>query len=548
MERKIPNKPNVILFMVDQLSARWLEVARDKGICSLPNLDWLRENGTSFTRTFSSNPVCSLTRATIATGLCSRAHGLIMNGYALNPSIPTFMQALQRKGWRTGAFGKLHLRPHHESLRHDYRPYGFDVVHGTEDDRAGEWLDWVKEAHPEHYEAALSTAWRDVPGFDKYGPDGIDLRPVIRAAQKRFPRDTEAWPKNSRKAYTLPFPEEVSQSSWITARALDFIRDTGADQSFFAHISYVAPHGPFCPPAEFMDRVNPEKIPAPVPADWLNDADAPEYFRKMARVLHGESDDRPAWMKDLAAVLDSDGRPPSSLTTDLSYERHCYFADITHLDEQLGRVRKALKDSGRQDNTYIIFTSDHGEFLGDHGFWQKQERHYDGGIRVPLIIAGPGLQKNAVCRKIVQLEDICPTILGLADVPLPHLRFRNFRTGSFDSAPAISGRSLVDLCRGRVPDDWRKEAYVESFPCFGPGTLGAWSRTVRTSRYRYTFHPDGHGEQLFDLEADPHEQKNLVNDPEHAALNHELKDRLMEQVIRQDYPLPPRDLFLFGIH
>ena len=547
MERKIPNKPNVILFMVDQLSARWLEVARDEGICALPNLDWLRENGTSFTRTFSSNPVCSPTRATIATGLCSRAHGLIMNGYALNPSIPTFMQALQREGWRTGAFGKLHLRPHHESLVHDYHPYGFDVVHGTEDDRAGKWLDWVKEAHPEHYEAALSTAWRDVPGYDKYGPDGVDLRPAIRAARKRFPRATEAWPKNSRKAYTLPFPEEVSQSSWITARALDFIRDTGVDQSFFAHISYVAPHGPFCPPAEFMDRVDLENIPAPIPAAWLNDADAPEYFRKMARVLHGGSDDRPAWMKDLAAVLDSDGRP-SSLTTDLSYERHCYFADITHLDEQLGRVRKALEDSGRLDSTYIIFTSDHGEFLGDHGFWQKQERHYDGGIRVPLIIAGPGLQANAVCREIAQLEDICPTILGLADVPLPHVRFRNFRTGSFDSAPAISGRSLVELCRGQVPDDWREEAYVESFPCFGPGTLGSWSRTVRTSRYRYTFYPDGHGEQLFDLEADPHEQKNLVNDPVHAALHRELKDRLMEQVIRQDYPLPPRDLFLFGIH
>ena len=547
MERKIPNKPNVILFMVDQLSARWLEVARDEGICALPNLDWLRENGTSFTRTFSSNPVCSPTRATIATGLCSRAHGLIMNGYALNPSIPTFMQALQREGWRTGAFGRLHLRPHHESLVHDYRPYGFDVVHGTEDDRAGEWLDWVKEAHPEHYEAALSTAWRDVPGFAKYGPDGVDLRPAICAAQKRFPRATEAWPKNSRKAYTLPFPEEVSQSSWITARALDFIRDTGVDQSFFAHISYVAPHGPFCPPAEFMDRVEPENIPAPIPAAWLNDADAPEYFRKMARVLQGESDDRPAWMKDLAAVLDSDGRP-TGLTTDLSYERHCYFADITHLDEQLGRVRKALEDSGRLDSTYIIFVSDHGEFLGDHGFWQKQERHYDGGIRVPLIIAGPGLQANAVCREIAQLEDICPTILEMTGVPLPHVRFRNFRTGSFDSAPAISGRSLVELCRGQVPDDWREEAYVESFPCFGPGTLGSWSRTVRTSRYRYTFYPDGHGEQLFDFEADPHEQKNLVNDPVHAALHRELKDRLMEQIIRQDCPLPPRDLFLFGIH
>ena len=167
---------------------------------------------------------------------------------------------------------------------------------------------------------------------------------------------------------------------------------------------------------------------------------------------------------------------------------------------------------------------------------------------MPLIVAGPGLQANAVCQDIAQLEDICPTILELIGVPLPHLRFRYFGGRLDDSAPAISGRSLVDLCRGQVPDDWREEAYVESFPCFGPETLGSWARTVCTSRYRYTFYPDGHGEQLFDLDADPHEQKNLVNDPEHTSLRRDLKDRLMEQIIRQDYPVPPRNLFWFGIH
>ena len=159
------NKPNVILFIVDQLSAKWLEAARDEKICALPNLDWLGENGTIFTQTFTSNPMCSPTRATIHTGQTSRGHGLVENGYALDPKIPTFVQALQREGWRTGAFGKMHLRPHYESVNHDNRPYGYDVTHVTEDDRGGEWLDWVEKEHPEHYEAALSTAWADVPGF-----------------------------------------------------------------------------------------------------------------------------------------------------------------------------------------------------------------------------------------------------------------------------------------------------------------------------------------------------------------------------------------------
>ena len=196
MERKIPNKPNVIFFMVDQMGAKWLEA--------------------------------------IATGLCSRAHGLIMNGYALNPSIPTFMQALQREGWRTGAFGKLHLRPHHESLRHDWHVC-------------------------------------DLPNLKRLQSMGV--------------------------TFTNAFIQQPGLLS--------------------------CPGGHSGPP---------EKIPAPVPAEWLNDADAPEYFRKMARVLHGESD----------TSLDERfgcSRFRRSAMADLTAS---FFADITHLDEQLGRVMETF--------------------------------------------------------------------------------------------------------------------------------------------------------------------------------------------------------------
>ena len=529
-------KPNVILFMVDQLSAKWLEAACDRNICDLPNFDWLQQNGTTFTHAVTSNPVCSLARATIATGLSCRAHGLIMNGYSLNPEIPTFMKAMQKEGWRTGAFGKLHLKPHYEKFYQDYHVYGFDVVHNTEDDRSGEWLDWVEEEHPEHYPGALATAWPDVPGYAEYGPDKVDLRPQIREAKKRFPD----W------RFTMPFPEEVSQSAWITSRALEYIQETDIDQPFFAHISYVAPHPPFCPPQETMDKVNPENIPAVVPADWLDD-DTPGYFGKMAQWLKGETEERPLWTYDLPVQHDSEGRP-NGLKTDFRKERHHYFADIVHLDEQLGRVRKAMEDSGRLDNTYIIVTADHGEFIGDHGFFQKQERHYDAGIRIPLIISGPGLEKNAVRQEIAQLEDICPTILDLHDVPQPQLNYSNRYSSQPDTWPLTSGRSLVELCRGKHPDNWRQEAYIESFRYFGQDALGTWARTIRTDRYRYTYYPDGNGEQLFDIESDPDEQNNLINNPEYASVRQELKDRLMELIIAQDFPVSPRDLFCSGIH
>ena len=172
----VPSRPNIIFFMVDQLSAKWLETAR-RGVCPTPNLDRLAGRGVTFTHAISSNPVCCPTRATIATGLTTRGHGVLENGYDLDPKLPTFMQALQRAGWRTGAFGKVHLRPHFAGLYPDCHPYGFDVTHMTEDSRGGEWLEWVEKNYPEHFDTVLATVWGpEVPGFECHGPAKVNLR------------------------------------------------------------------------------------------------------------------------------------------------------------------------------------------------------------------------------------------------------------------------------------------------------------------------------------------------------------------------------------
>ena len=136
-------------------------------------------------------------------------------------------------------------------------PRGFDMT--------DEGWQYQYFSHPEHYEAVLATCWPDVPDYAAYGPDKIDMRPEIRAAKKKYPNVGSE---------PLAFPEEVSQSAWITSRALDFIEETDADQALFAHVSYVAPHPPFCPPSETMGDVTPENIPAAVPAEWLHSDDA----------------------------------------------------------------------------------------------------------------------------------------------------------------------------------------------------------------------------------------------------------------------------------
>ncbi len=507
--------------MVDQLSAKWLEAASE-GICPTPNLDRLRSEGVTFNNTISSNPVCCPTRATIATGLTTRGHGVLENGYVLDPALPTFMQILQRNGWQTAALGKVHFRPHFAGLYPDYMPYGFDVTHITEDARGGEWLDWVESDHPEHYESVLATIWPShIPEYAEYGLRKIDLAKRIREIRRSFQWTTDEYPRNTGGTYALPFPEEVSQTNWITGHSLDFIEKQSGEQPFFAQISYVQPHSPFAPPGQYLDDVNEEKLPEPLPAGWVEDPDAPRYFR----------DNKP--------VCPDDWR----------YGRKCYFADVVHLDAQLGRVLEILERKGMRENSFVVFLSDHGELLHDHGFSGKEERHYDACIRVPLIISGPGLQQGTSRNEFVQLEDICPTILDMADcAPDPMPKIGPYLSIDPEDIPVLPGRSLLPLCRGDGVSGWRDSAYCESYNRINSNDYHYWVRSIRTADYRYSFYAGNSGEQLFDLKNDPDEQNNLCRDAEYTEIRQDLRDRLMELIVQQDYPKTRRNLFSLGVH
>ena len=367
MANREPTGPDIVFFMLDQLAAKWLEVAR-AGAVPVPNFERLAEMGTNFTRCVSSNPLCCPARATLATGLSTRGHGVLQNGYYLDGSLPTFMRALQEAGYRTGALGKVHFRPHYSGLHPDYRPYGFDVQHITEDGRGGEWLNWVRREHPQHAPAVYSTIWaREIPEYADYGPDGEDLTAEMAGSPPL------------RGVYELPFPAELSQTEWITGYALDFIATAETDRPLLAHISYVQPHSPFAPPAGYRDRVDMTKLPEPAPREWRDDPLGPGCFEGLARIDNMEF----GWEE----------------------VREHYFADLVHLDEQLGKVLAALESRGRLEETYIVLLSDHGEMLLDHGMVSKGEMHYDACVRVPLLIAGP---KTTQKRVMEALESLYP--------------------------------------------------------------------------------------------------------------------------------------------
>lgn len=518
MSESRPDRRSIVFFMLDQLSARWLEPPTSLAYPT-PSIDRLRAEGVCFSNAYTSNPVCCPARATLATGLTTRGHGVLQNGYELDPALPTFMRALQGSGWRTGAFGKLHFHVHFHGVHPDYRPYGYDVVHNTEDPRAGEWLDWVAEEYPEHYDDALATIWpTKIPEIRAYGPGGENLGERV----ERIRRDYVWDPEGAQGYYALPFPEPMSQTSWITQHALDFIRETAPSAPLHAHISYVQPHSPSCPPAEYLPRVDASLIPPPAPIEWTDDALAPVCFAESEGVR-------------------------TKIPADWRARRHHYFADVAHLDDQLGKVIDALERAGRWESTYLVLLADHGELLLDHGFTGKGERHYDACIRVPLIISGPGLARGSSCDAIVQLEDICPTVLEMAGLPAfpvrtmgPYLREE---TGS-----ALPGQSLLSHCRGDAPSEWRDSVYVESYNNIGTCTTRNWARTIRTAEWRYTFYPGGAGEQLFHMSEEPDETINLAGDSGYAPARREMRDRLLESVILQDYPHTERELFAIGVH
>ena len=512
--------------MVDQLSAKWLEAA-DFGVCHLPNLSCLKGMGVTFTNAFSNNPVCCPARATIATGLTSHGHGLLANGYRLNPSVPTFMKTLQMGGWRTGSFGKAHFYPFDSEMYPypDYSEYGWEVNHNTEDNRTGEWLDWIEKEHPAHYSAVLATThnWgKDLPYFAAYGEKKVNLAEKCRLAKEQM-----SWPKGfhagpctpgSRAYYPLPFPEEISQTNWITDKAIDFIDETPAERPLYSHISYVQPHPPFHTPERYLEQVNGKLIPEPVgykTEHWK----APE------------------------------------LVPDWHCLRKMYFADLVHIDRQIGRILDRLEQTNRFRNTIFFFTADHGEMLMDHGLMGKGANHYDACIRVPLIIAGPGMRQGTSCDLPVQHEDICPTVLDVDESLLGNHSKPLVRPWLKEEVPPFAGRSLMPLCRGEKVSDWRESAYVESYGslCESPYNTQIleypWKKTLRSKNFRYSFVPGRkEGEKLFDLKQDPQELNNVVNDPAYQEIRNNLREEMLHRVTLQDYPYPFRDLRVIAAH
>ncbi len=488
-------QPNLLVVLTDQLPAGILG-CYGGGVDSMPALTRLARRGAQFNRAYCSVALCAPNRACLLTGRSPEAHGVTHNDLALHPSTPTFAHVLRDHGYATGGFGKFHQTP----MMIMERPFpvpvnldhlGFDACAVTEDPRLGPWLEWVRENHPHHYLAALSTCW-ETPAMACYEIPEADLAAARRLRETRggdFP-----WPL----VYPSPFPPEVHQSTWIAERSIDFIehhRATHPEQPFLCVTSFVAPHDPYDPPEPYYSMFDPAEVPDPIPATW------PE---------NGSPTLEMNWNFGPAPGFGSIARDPVALRK----LRAVYHGSLKLIDDQIAQLVTCLEKQGVADNTVIVFTSDHGDMLGDHALITKGTKHFDKGIRVPLIISGAGILPGERTALTCAL-DLFPTLCDLAGVR---------------AWPPLEGVSLAPSCTGREGvERWRaawSEVTVQicgNHQC--PRTAENVRSVITDDGWRLTYLELDDRWQMYDLANDPEEQANLFYRKEHADKRLELLTR-----------------------
>jgi arylsulfatase A-like enzyme len=286
--------------------------------------------------------------------------------------------------------------------------------------------------------------------------------------------------------FTSPLPPEIHDTTYITDLGLGFMErhlDAHGGKPFFCTVSYVDPHDPYDPPEPYASMFDPADMPEALPAEW--EADEIETLRRSQQRFHGFDKvfQRPELIRKLRAL---------------------YHGSLRLIDDQVARLVRFLEDRGILDETIVVFTTDHGEMLGDHGLITKGVKHYDAGIRCPLVAAGGGVARGTTDR-LTSTLDFFPTFCDWAEV---------------DSGlrPPLEGRSFAPVVSGEAdPDPWREVSVA----------VGGAASVVTDDRWRLTRFPEEGKGQMFDLSGDPDERANLYADPAHAAKRQELLERLV---------------------
>ncbi len=467
-------RPNILWICTDQQRFDTI-AALGNSYISTPNIDRLVSEGVAFTNAFAQSPVCTPSRASFMTGRYPRTTGARQNGQSIPADEVVISKMLADAGYDCGLSGKLHLAPCRNRVEKRIDD-GYRVFR------------WSHDPHPNWKENEY-TQWLESKGYkwkDIYRPNGKHAFPGV--------------------------PAELHQTTWCFERAIDFIKEDRR-RPWLMSLNVFAPHHPFDPPKEYFDRYDPDKLPDP-------------------SYKPGELDNKPIFQR-----VDHDGAYGGML---LGYSKMsprerrevtaAYYAMIEQVDDNVGRILNVLEETGQRKNTIVIFMSDHGELLGDHGMYLKGPHMYDCSIHVPLILSWPGHFKAGLrSDALVELVDLVPTLLTSVGMPIP-IR--------------VQGKSLFDICTGKAnPHRHKNYIYAEYYvgqPFHRKLKPQPMVTTVRNHTSKLTSYAGMELGELYDLQADPGEHINLWDN----SKSRDLKTKMMKlcfdaSVLTQD-PLPER--------
>jgi arylsulfatase A-like enzyme len=514
-------RPNFLIICTDQMRADHMGCAGNPAIHT-PRLDALAAQGVHLSRAYVNNPLCMPGRATLFTGLTPRGHRVRTNGIPLDASIPTVPGALAEAGYHTASIGKIHLsifgygqRPEISYLPPDRFPeliehwktgriervpnpyYGLQhaeitVGHGTE--VYGDYALWLERQHPDQWDRLRSTPVEPSP----LGAEGCG-------------------------AY--PLEEGYHHTAYVAERTIAYLRRHASGRPFYLMCSFPDPHHPYCLPQPWDEMYSPQDVVSPVSRKGELEELAPFFREIYERRLQVSGRNRPTKM------------PQAQRLEILAYT----YGMVSLIDHQVGRVLDVLDELGLAEDTVVLFLSDHGDLMGDHGLLNKGPFHFEGLLRVPMIWRWPGRFRPGSSPALVSLLDVPPTILDLAGVRIPQGSIPDGFAApeAPQQPPAWPGRSLVPLLTGRT-ETVQDSVVIENDEDY----LGLRLRTLVTPNYKittYTGHrgPRPYGE-LFDLVDDPYELHNLWDSPTHTPLCRELIERLHHRLAETDIALPHR--------
>jgi len=431
-------KKNLLFLMVDQMHGQVLE---KENPCITPNLDKLARNGVKFQRAHTPNPVCSPARASIMTGLLPHNHGVTTVTHTVDEDQSNlrtdkehWAQRLKEDGYKTAYFGKWHVERTNQLHNFGWDTYNYQ-------DKANDEYDKTNKVHKQSIDTSKPHLFIDnPPGYDKtpfYGISKLDTDQRIVGL--------------------------------VSNRAKKFISEEISNEPWACFVSVIEPHDPFISTKKYYDMY--ENVDISLPKSFSDDMmDKPNIYRRGQKVFENMTE------KDHIECIKN------------------YYAMVTEIDNEYGKIIDLLEEKGQLDNTIIIFTSDHGEALSSHGIYAKNLAAFEEIYRIPMIISGPEIQKDKLSNDLVSSMDLCPTILDLLD----QKEIKNIDSESFKKILCTDEVNTID----------------KSFSEYDGTRLQLKQRVLWYKNLKYIFNGFDYDE-FYDLESDPDEINNLINSEKH---------------------------------